>query len=474
MSDRNKPKRRTVRSIKEKNTPMNKLLNNFGDTTNPTKFSSTPSVSPTDKYSVNDDDESVAASESEAYKKPDVNPQSSPVQTPRPSTSNTNQAFFTQRKTPGETQRNPPVQTKNKTQKIISRTTPEDEPRMLRSRSTSDLLAKEPPGLNRSSSTPNLLNTKLIRRSSAPNLLNKLTTAVSTSSISDLPTTPRSQADIMSIQTTFNDLLKELTQKMDTYINLPNPEDFQNHDTFKEKLKFAYEDVGIFIEEKIQKYREKGMPTVPKEMGEFLINNLRNKIKEIQTKIDALEKKIAGLQNPYQVGENYEQKIIESKIEFLNSIIKTFNKKIINIHGNYLISIGEYNQETKVFDISIFADMQDFNELKPSIYMKDLPVKKKRRNAKQPFIERYKGKIQTSKPAYKYFITIGRMLYPTVGAMATSTELGILISNSSNIYKKHFKHLKNEKPIVLPKVINYIGYSEITKMKMNKKTPLAV
>jgi hypothetical protein len=439
------------RNIKN-NTAMNELLNNIGDTTKRTKFSSTPSVSPTGQYPVNDDNESVAAAESEAYKK---TPQSSPEQTLRPSTSNANQAFFTQRKNPGETKRNPPVQSNNKTQKSSS--TPKDKPSMLRSSSTSDL--EKPPGLNRSSSTPNLLNTELIRRSSAPNLLNKPTTAVSPSSISDLPTTPRSQADIMSIQTTFNDLLNKLTQKMDTYINLPKPEDFQNHDTFKEQLKFAYEDVGIFIEEKKQEYRKKKMPTVPKEMGEFLINNLRNKIKEIQTKIDVLETKIAGLQKPYQVEVNYEQKIIESKIDFLNFIIKTFTKKIKDIHGNYLISIGEYNQETNEFVISIYADMK---------YLKDLHENKTRRRVKRS----YEGKIQTSKPAYNYFITIGRMLYPTVGAMATANKLGILISNSSNIYEKHFNN--KEKPIGLPQEINYIGYNEITKMKMNKKTPLAV
>ena len=136
-----------------------------------------------------------------------------------------------------------------------------------------------------------------------------------------------------------------------------------------------------------------------------------------------------------------------TQVYICNSIISTivnklFLKPITNILegiSNNIISVGEY--DTGAFNISLLENIPNPIKL-PNVTTNQIT------------------KIQTNESTkYNYFITVGKMFNPTIGAMAFGNNQEELKSNAENIYNKKF-----DKKIALPSSILFINFGEIGKM----------
>ena len=173
-----------------------------------------------------------------------------------------------------------------------------------------------------------------------------------------------------------------------------------------------------------------------------IVNENRKYITELiallnKTKNDLLRKQNSLKNSSEKSSETNECKPYQ--IELIDNAIQILIEVIDEIH--FIVSIGEYG--TGAFNVSLYKHVENFN---------NLAVKKETTT------------IKTVQPAknQEWFITVGQMDKPTVGAMAFADNKQDLINNANNIYQKDI-----DKTIQLPKNILFIGFGEIGKMNNN-------
>ena len=177
-----------------------------------------------------------------------------------------------------------------------------------------------------------------------------------------------------------------------------------------------------------------------------LINSIieDNKYHVTKTLIDIINKNKNSIFQSILLKKNNTSKKTECNVIINKNIITNFImpfKEYIKSINEYIISIGVY--ESNKFNIDVFENADSTTSLST---------------------ETKKTTIETiNDPKYKYFITVGKMFKPTIGAMAFGNNPEELKKHAEAIYNKMF-----DTNITLPDTILFIGFGEIGEMHENK------
>ena len=173
-----------------------------------------------------------------------------------------------------------------------------------------------------------------------------------------------------------------------------------------------------------------------------IVNENRKYITELIVLLNETKNDLSDKQNSLKNSSEKSSETNECKpyqIELIDNAIQILREVINEIH--FIVSIGEYG--TGEFNVSLYEHVENFNNLA---------------------FEKETTTIKTVQPAknQEWFITVGQMFKPTVGAMAFADNKKVLIDNANNIYQKDI-----DNTIQLPKNILFIGFGEISKMNGN-------
>jgi hypothetical protein len=219
----------------------------------------------------------------------------------------------------------------------------------------------------------------------------------------------------------FNSLIEKIKELKQKYCS---------KDTFTDKLETIVKKISVLYKTTIIR----------------LINSIikNNKYHVTKTLIDIInEKKESIIQSillkKNNTSTNTDCNVIINK-NIITNFIMPFNKYIKSIN-EYIISIGVY--ESNKFNIDVFENADITTSLST---------------------ETKKTTIETiNDPKYNFFITVGKMFKPTIGAMAFGNKPEELKKHAEAIYNKMF-----DTNIKLPDTILFIGFGEIGEMDENK------